>query len=232
VTGAVAEKNWDDYVACAETVARSPGFVDLRDRILRRAAPKPPEEILDLGSGTGLLTLPAAAIAARVWALDISPGMGQYLETKARSAGLENVEPVVASIISIPLVDASVDLVISNYCFHHLPDPEKMVALAEVERVLRPGGRVVVGDMMFGLRLGDERNREVVREKVRAMLSKGPAGAWRLARNGGRFLTRRWERPASAAWWRRALQEAGFVGVEIEVLPHEGGIASGHKPAA
>ena len=224
------EKDWNDYVACAEEVARSPGFQDLRDAILERAAIRPRDEVLDLGSGTGLLTLGAAASAKRVWALDISRGMCDYLAAKATSAELANVEPVVASIISIPLVDQSIDVVISNYCFHHLDDTGKLVALREVHRVLAPGGRVVVGDMMFSLALGDERNRAVIRSKVRSLLAKGPAGAWRLARNGARYMSGRWERPTRPEWWHAALAKSGFVDIEVTPLDHEGGIASARRP--
>jgi ubiquinone/menaquinone biosynthesis C-methylase UbiE len=225
------EKDWNDYVVSAEAVSRGPGFQGLRDAILGRAEIRPGENVLDLGSGTGLLTLAAAASAERVWALDISRGMCEYLDAKARSAELANVEPIVASIVSVPLVDESVDVVISNYCFHHLDDAGKLVALREVHRVLAPGGRVVIGDMMFSLALGDERNRLVIRSKVRALLSKGAPGAWRLARNGARYLSGRWERPTRPAWWESALAETGFIDIMVTPLDHEGGIASGRRPS-
>ena len=225
------EKDWNDYVRCAEEVARSPGFQGLRDAILERAAIQPRDEVLDLGSGTGLLTLGAAASGKRVWALDISRGMCDYLAAKATSAELANIEPVVASIVSVPLVDESVDVVVSNYCFHHLDDAEKVVALREVHRVLVPGGRLVVGDMMFSLALADERNRAVIRSKVRSLLAKGPSGAWRLARNGARYLSGRWERPTRPEWWSAALAEVGFVDIEVNALDHEGGIASARRPS-
>jgi ubiquinone/menaquinone biosynthesis C-methylase UbiE len=228
----MAVKNWNDYVACAETVARSPGFTRLRDRIIDAAALGASDAVIDLGAGTGLLTLPAAETAERVWALDVSPRMTEYLATKSRSAGLDNVEPIVASVISIPMVDGSVDAAISNYCFHHLDDAEKLVALREVERVLTPGGRVVIGDMMFSLSLASPRNRAVVRDKVRSLLGKGPAGAWRLARNGARYLAGRWERPATAEWWHDALSTAGFLEVDVTVFDHEGGIATARKAVA
>ena len=228
----MAVKNWNDYVACAETVARSPGFARLRDHIIDAAALREGDAVLDLGAGTGLLTLPAAGAAERVWALDVSARMTEYLATKSRSAGLDNVEPIVASVVSIPIVDGSVDVAISNYCFHHLDDAAKLVALREVERVLTPGGRLVIGDMMFSLSPTSERNRAVVRDKVRSLLAKGPAGAWRLARNGARYLTGRWERPATAQWWQGALTQTGFVDVDVAVLDHEGGIATARKPAS
>lgn len=225
-----SEKNWNNYVAHAEEIARSDGFRRLRDEIIARAELAADDEVVDLGSGTGLLTLPAASRAQRVWAVDISPRMGEYLEVKARSAGLDNVETASASIVSLPLVDGAADVAVSNYCFHHVPAAEKMVALREVYRVLRPGGRVVIGDMMFSPTALDARSRTVLSSKIRTMLRRGPAGLWRLAKNALRLLTGRWERPATPEWWQGALPQAGFERVEIEVLEHEGGIVCARKP--
>lgn len=223
-------KDWDQHVVDAEEVARRPGFKDLRDRILARAAPAGGDSAVDVGSGTGLLTLPLAAAVDHVWALDISAGMCDYLRVKAASAGIENIDAAVASAVSLPLVDGSADLVVSNYCFHHLSDPDKRRALLEAHRVLRPGGRLAFGDMMFRPALNDPRDRQVVSDKVRAMLRKGPAGVVRLAKNGARFASARWETPARPDWWAQALRETGFGDVEVEALEHEGGIASARKP--
>jgi ubiquinone/menaquinone biosynthesis C-methylase UbiE len=225
-------KNWNDYVISAETLARSQAFRELRDAILARAAIEPGERVLDVGAGTGALALPAAADAERVWAVDISGRMCEYLAAKARSAELENIDTIVASVVSLPLVDRSVDVAISNYCLHHLSDREKRLALAEVHRVLAPGGRLVFADMMFSLSIGDARNRHVIKSKLRALVSKGPAGVWRLARNALRWLLRRWEQPVSPEWWTQALKEAGFEDVRIETLAHEGGIACASKAQA
>lgn len=173
-------KNWDRHVIDAEEVARTAGFLGLRDEIVRLAAVSPGEVVADVGAGTGLLALALADDAGRVWALDISSGMCDYLTAKAESAELENVKCVVASAVSLPLVDASVDVVVSNYCFHHVDDDGKRRALAEIHRILRPGGRLVFGDMMFRVSVGDPRDREVLAAKVRAMVAKGPgaSGVW------------------------------------------------------
>lgn len=223
-------KNWDLHVVHAEEVARGSGFQHLRDRILELSHPQAGEVAVDIGAGTGLLTIPLALDGLRVWAVDISPSMCDYLRVKVASAELDGVEAVVGSAVSLPLVDACADLVVSNYCFHHLSDEDKQRALAESRRVLRPGGRLVFGDMMFALGLREARDRRVVRDKVRALLRKGPGGALRLARNGIRILSGRWERPARAAWWQGALADSGFADVSVEVLAHEGGIASARRP--
>ena len=225
----LAEKNWDRYVAQAELVARTDGFQTLRDRILQRAQIESDEIVLDIGAGTGLLTLAAAQQAQQVWAVDVSARMCDYLATKARSAEQANIEPVVASAVSLPLVSGSIDVAISNYCLHHLSHPEKLAALSELHRVLRPGGRLVLGDMMFTVGLGERRDREVIRAKVQALLAKGPGGAWRLARNAARLASGRWERPASAPWWEEALADTGFTQVEVELSDHEGGIIEGRR---
>lgn len=223
-------KNWDAHVVHAEQIARSPGFRALRDRIVAEAAPRTGETAVDIGSGTGLLSLALAGRGLHVWAIDIAPGMCDYLKTKAASAQLTHIEVAVGSAVSLPLVDDCADVVVSNYCFHHLSDDGKRLALAEARRVLRPGGRLVFGDMMFALALTQARDRRVVADKVRAMARKGPAGILRLAKNGARIITGRWERPARADWWRRELADAGFVDVRVDVLGHEGGIAIARTP--
>lgn len=222
-------KNWDAHVSQAEIVARSPGFQHLRDRIIDLAEIQPDECVVDVGAGTGLLSLESARRGARVWAVDISPSMCEYLRAKARTGG-HQIEVAVGSAVSLPIVDGFADAVVSNYCFHHLDDAGKLQALAEARRVLRPGGRLVFGDMMFTLDPRDPRDRAVVEAKVRAMLRKGPAGFVRLARNGLRVATGRWESPVRASWWQQAMLDARFDDVSVLVLEHEGGLAHARRP--
>ena len=226
----MTSKNWDVRVTDAELIARSAGFRDLRDRILRLAKPQASQTVVDLGSGTGLLSLAIAQHSARVWAIDSSPAMNEYLRVKASSAGLQNIETVRASAVSLPLVDEIADLVVSNYCLHELRPADKLCALSEARRVLKPGGRLVIGDMMFSLNPAHARNRRVVAVKFRKLARRGGPGAWRLLKNAARLVSGGWEYPADASWWEDALRRSGFDRVRIEVLAHEGGIATAEAP--
>lgn len=228
----MSPRNWDTRVNSAETIARGAGFQELRARIVELAGVQPGQEVVDLGAGTGLLTFAVAGNASRVWAVDFSQAMCDYLAVKAKSAGLDNIEVVHASATNLPLVDASVDVVVSNYCLHELRDEDKHLALAEVMRVLRPGGRFVFGDMMFSIEMRSGRDRELVAAKVRAIAARGLPGLWRLAKNAARLAAGNWEHPVNAEWWRAALANAGFREIELQTLPHEGGIAAANAPAA
>jgi ubiquinone/menaquinone biosynthesis C-methylase UbiE len=228
----LGRKNWDGHVGDAEQVARGTGLQALRDRIVELAKPAPGKVVVDLGAGTGLLTLALANGVKKVWAVDSSRAMGEYLQVKAESAEVDNVRVVLASVTSVPLVDGIADLVLSNYCLHEMPSRDKRRALSEAFRLLRPGGRLVLGDMMFSLNPSSPRDRRIVGEKLREIGRRGLPGLVRLLKNALRLLSGRWEHPETAAWWRAALEQCGFEQVAIELLRHEGGIASAVRPAA
>lgn len=225
-------KNWDHHVEHLAEMAQAPGFQRLRDMIVERADPGPDEVVVDVGAGTGLLTLHIAPLAARVIAVDISGPMCDYLTEQAAMLGLDNVDVVCASAHELRLPSGSADLVVSNYCFHHLSDADKRRALLRTFDVLRPGGRLVLGDMMFRVTLASARDRTVVAGLVGKLLRKGPGGIVRILKNAIRWITGRWEHPADIAWWERALATAGFTDVHVEALEHEGGIAVATRPPA
>ena len=220
---------WDDRVVAWEEVAATPVFERLAARVLELAAPDEHETVVDLGAGTGLLSIPAASLAANVVAVDYSQPMLDRLAERARREGLETLTCLRADLREVPLEDASADVIVSSYAFHHLVDDGKELALAEARRILRPGGRLVVCDMMFGLSLRAS-DRRILAGMLVAVARKGPAGLVRIARNAGRIATGRWEHPATPERWRGLLEARRFVGVHVEMAANEAGIAVARRP--
>ncbi|MFA5785813.1 MAG: class I SAM-dependent methyltransferase [Actinomycetota bacterium] len=101
------------------------------------------EQALEVGCGTGffLLNLCQAGFIKKGEVCDISPGMVEVCLRNAGSLGLE-IEGRPADVENLPYEEGSFDLVVGHAFLHHLPDPKK--ALAEIHRVLAPGGMIVV----------------------------------------------------------------------------------------
>ncbi len=220
---------WDGRADAWNKVCATPAFLRFRDALFGYGLRGERGVALDLGCGTGLIALPAAELFSKVIAVDISQRMLEHLSVRAAEARLTNVEPLRADMRCLPLADRSVDVVFSCYAFHHLSDDGKELAMAEVKRVLRPGGRVAVADMMFSLSL-ERRDRRVIASKVLSLTRKGPRGLWRLAHNAGRIVTRRWEQPASLEWWSTMLERRGFEEIAVHAMVSEAGCAFARRP--
>ncbi len=121
----------------------------LRQTTIALAQLQPGEAVLDVGCGTGDLTLAAklrVGAVGRVCGIDASPEMIEVARRKALKAEAEidfRIEPIEA--MAFP--DQTFDVVLSSLMMHHLPDDLKPRALAEVRRMLKPGGRLLIADV-------------------------------------------------------------------------------------
>lgn len=104
------------------------------------------ERVLDAGSGAGHTALAVAPHAAQVVSVDLAASMLEQGRRLAAARGLANVEFRVGDVEALEFPDASFDVIVSRYSAHHWPHPGR--ALAGFHRLLRPGGRFVLSDIV------------------------------------------------------------------------------------
>ncbi|MBU3090226.1 class I SAM-dependent methyltransferase [Clostridium gasigenes] len=101
--------------------------------------------ILDLGSGTGFISLRVAKESNIVFPLDASTNMLKELYASAKKENLTNIYPIKGVAEDLPIFDESIDIIFMNMALHHVANPDK--AIKEMFRVLKIGGNVVITDV-------------------------------------------------------------------------------------
>jgi arsenite methyltransferase len=123
---------------------------------------EPGETVLDVGSGAGTDSLVAAQMVGaegRVTGIDMTPAMLAKARAAAAEMGVTNVEFVEGEVERLPFADGTFDVVISNGVIDLIPD--KDAVFAEIERVLRPGGRIQVADVTIQNPVSEEGRRKI-----------------------------------------------------------------------
>lgn len=169
----------------------------------------PGEIVLDLGSGGGFdcfLAAKKVGGTGRVIGVDMTPEMLTKARENAVKMGAENVEFRLGEIEHLPVADNSVDVIFSN-CVINL-SPEKQKVFGEAYRVLRPGGRLAISDVVATAEMPDH-----LREQA-ALLTGCIAGAEPIER------------------LERILADIGFADIRIRVKPHSRSLIAGWFPGS
>jgi ubiquinone/menaquinone biosynthesis C-methylase UbiE len=120
------------------------------DRLRAVLAPQPGERVLEIGPGTGYYTLDLAewlGADGRVEIFDLQQEFLDHVGRRAAERGLGNIVPTQGDATALPYEDASMDAVVLTAVLGEIPD--SAAALREIRRVLKPGGRLIVGEL-FG----------------------------------------------------------------------------------
>ncbi len=123
---------------------------------------RPGERVVDVGCGAGIDSLIAARMAGSggaVVGVDMTPAMLERARAGAAEAGVGNVAFHEGLAESLPVADGWADVVISNGVLNLFPD--KLAGLREMARVLKPGGRLQVGDILVQKSVGDKAKRDI-----------------------------------------------------------------------
>ena len=123
---------------------------------------EPGQVVLDLGCGAGTDVLIAAQMTGptgRVIGVDMTPAMLEQALASAVQMGLQNVELHESLIESLPIEHASVDVVISNGVIDLVPDKEAV--FDEIDRVLRPGGRMQIADVVIHHEVSEDARKRI-----------------------------------------------------------------------
>ena len=116
------------------------------ERIRSACDPQDAHHLLDLACGPGIVAAALAPDVDEVVAFDLTPEMLERTRARTSQAGLTNVRPVSGNGDALPFEAATFDRVVSRLAVHHFPDVARV--LDEVARVTRPGGRLVIADIL------------------------------------------------------------------------------------
>ena len=138
----------DQFTRQAEQFAASPVHHNQAalDLLVEMAAPRASDVSLDVACGPGSVAVTFAARVGQAVGLDATAAMLDEARKLAAAKGVANVEWHQGDAYALPFANASFDIVSCRYAFHHMQEPAH--ALAEMVRVCRPGGRVVVCDAL------------------------------------------------------------------------------------
>ncbi len=105
--------------------------------------------VIDMGCGTGAFVIHAAGYFKKIYAVDVSRLMINHARKKADEAGINNIEFCHGGFLTYKHKDEPVDGIVSTLALHHLPDFWKQVALTRLAQMLKPGGRLLLFDVVF-----------------------------------------------------------------------------------
>ena len=181
----------DEFTRQAETFSASSAITDagLTQRFVTALGEAIRGSVLDVACGPGILSAAIARTAREVVAFDLTPEMLKKAKQRCSEAGLTNVGFLEGNATGLPFVNGAFDAVVTRLSVHHFDQPGRV--MAEIFRVLRPGGSFVVADVISSEVAAESRTAERDRDPARSLPCADVAGLRAVSAGDGRRLYRR-----------------------------------------
>jgi SAM-dependent methyltransferase len=137
----------DQFGKQAACFARLPGHEEATRLLIEAVELEANDEVLDVACGPGLVACAVAHDARHVVGIDLTPTMIEQARALQSRLGLSNLEWHIGDVAALPFAANRFSAVLTRYSMHHFLDPQQV--LSEMVRVVRPGGRVVVADLVL-----------------------------------------------------------------------------------
>jgi SAM-dependent methyltransferase len=220
------ERIVDQFTRQAVPFSTAPPIRDAQalELLVAAAGAGPDDTVLDVACGPGLVACAFARVARHVTGIDITPAMLDRARQVAGESRIENVSFQLGNAHPLPFGDASFSIVVSRFAFHHFLDPGAV--LGEMRRVCRPGGRVVVADLVASsdpAKAEAHHRMEILRDpshvralplaELRALFARGGLATpvetpWSFDVEVEALLARSFPAPGGEALIRRALGDS------------------------
>ena len=227
-TGKKVTRDW--FMGWSNEYDRTLGMLgfhrNLLDMMVKNSAVRSNDKVLDIGCGTGLLSLKfLKASNCFIIAVDNSKEMMAVFEDKIRRLGID--KQVVCKLMdadSLKFQDNTFDVVASSVTLHHLK--EKLSALRKIRRILKPGGSFIIGDVDMdstGKHADINRFKRIIRvleqEWISALKDGGVDAFVKMFDNGKKHILNQGEYCISLNQWADTCKKAGFHKIVIKRIP-------------
>lgn len=216
--------HWNEFSSDYDKLMeKDASYVQQLDNIVSYVDERP-EKILDLGCGTGALTQRVLTKYPDTNVVCLDPATSM-LDIVNKKFCFFNVEAVQGSAHSMEFEDNSFDYIITNWALHHLTNEDKILCTKELYRVLKPGGKLILGDQFAPIMKDDVKDPERVKEIFELLSQRAKYYYENVSfermilqvKLMHKFLLNEGECLATVEYWEKYLKEAGFLNVRSEV---------------
>jgi ubiquinone/menaquinone biosynthesis C-methylase UbiE len=205
----------DEFTRQAETFSASAAITDaaLTQRFVAALGEAAKGTVLDVACGPGILSAAIAKSARAVVAFDLTPGMLKKAEQRCSEAGIANVSFREGNAAEPPFADGAFDAVVTRLSVHHFDRPARVIS--EIFRVLRPGGRFVVADVISSEMPAESELQnaiEILRDPSHVRMLPG-SELTALVKDAGFEIEqlRTWDKPREFGEWMGIVNDASRI---------------------